>query len=491
MKLFVAILVVTAAGCFVRPNDSYTCSGNQDCPPGIDCLDHVCGGGGPGAGSSGALSGSSEGASRASSHGSQSSSRAGTSSRAGGSSSSSGSTSTMEYPALIPCQPLPGCADGGCAFATDLAANDHAACVVLQDGTVQCWGENSAGDLGRGDDVSGDQATPDFMIDADGGRLHGASQVVRGPNFSCVIFDDGSMGCAGQDALNAWGPLKADAGRNSFQDFAYVRQLDTHDVITASGANVFMCIASTSATTCHGAEDEGALGMSLPAPVADLGSAPASFEGHWTLALLPDGSVVAWGGDNYGQFGKTVPSQNGSIFSATPVTIELPASAMSIAAGDDYGCAVLRDGRVMCWGTEGSRLGSDDGEVFGENGFQRGPAFVKNADGTDFGGAESVSARYEHTCAIRHDDGSLWCWGSNDYGQLGVHAPLFGSTSPVRNGDMGSWRKVVVIPYTTCALNTCGQVYCWGRNMNRILGNGFNDGEDGTDVPVRLRLMDP
>ena len=85
---------------------------------------------------------------------------------------------------------------------------------------------------------------------------------------------------------------------------------------------------------------------------------------------------------------------------------------------------------------------------------------------TDVG---TISAGGNHTCAIVAD-GSLWCWGRNDKGQLGL-GDTTDRPSPTRVGSATNWRSVSSgSNSTTCAVNTLNEVYCWGYNFSGQVG---------------------
>lgn len=83
--------------------------------------------------------------------------------------------------------------------------------------------------------------------------------------------------------------------------------------------------------------------------------------------------------------------------------------------------------------------------------------------------AGTISAGGNHTCAIV-SDGSLWCWGRNDKGQLGL-GDTVDRSSPTRIGSATNWRSVSAgNNSTTCAVNTLNEVFCWGYNFNGQVG---------------------
>jgi alpha-tubulin suppressor-like RCC1 family protein len=83
--------------------------------------------------------------------------------------------------------------------------------------------------------------------------------------------------------------------------------------------------------------------------------------------------------------------------------------------------------------------------------------------------AGALSAGGNHTCAVL-TDGSLWCWGANAEGQLGIGTTT-PSTSPARVGAATNWRSVSAgTNASTCAVNTLNEVWCWGFNVSGQTG---------------------
>jgi len=68
-------------------------------------------------------------------------------------------------------------------------------------------------------------------------------------------------------------------------------------------------------------------------------------------------------------------------------------------------------------------------------------------------------------------DGSLWCWGSNGFGQLG-DGTNEARDIPTRIGSALNWAAIAAGKYHTCAIETDGSLWCWGSNYSGQLGNG-------------------
>ena len=91
-----------------------------------------------------------------------------------------------------------------------------------------------------------------------------------------------------------------------------------------------------------------------------------------------------------------------------PCLVTLPAAASAVAAGAAHSCAIVADGTVWCWGA------NDDGQL-GDGDTASTPTPTPVAGLTE---ARQLGAGAAHTCALRAD-GGVWCWGGDFAGQLG------------------------------------------------------------------------
>lgn len=146
-------------------------------------------------------------------------------------------------------------------------------------------------------------------------------------------------------------------------------------------------------------------------------------------------------------------------------------SFLSISAGGNFGCGVTMDRELYCWGSnELGQLGNGK-KAAGEI---PGPATVKSERFT------AVSAGAAHACALNLV-GTAYCWGDDSQGQLGDHREL-NSTTPIPVADTTLSFKAISAGFAhTCAITQTGQAYCWGDGSNGQVGTG--QGQD-SDVPV-------
>src|SRR5437870_1241152 len=195
--------------------------------------------------------------------------------------------------------------------------------------------------------------------------------------------------------------------------------------------------------------------------------------GYHSCALLGDGTVRCWGRNVDGQLGDgTVANPaTGPPGSSTPVQVSGITGAAAVIAGGYHTCALLADGTAWCWGR------SDDGQLGnGARASASTPVPVTNLTGVT-----AMTAGFYHTCALL-PNGPVWCWGRNDEGQLGDGTTL-GRPAPVQVAGITGALAVSGGYHHTCALLSDGTVLCWGRNLEGQLGDGTTT---SSSTPVRV-----
>ncbi len=210
-----------------------------------------------------------------------------------------------------------------------------------------------------------------------------------------------------------------------------------------------------------------------------------------SLAIRDDGTLWAWGDNRFGQLGL---GHTNEVYE--PLQVGTNAHWESVAAGLQHTVAIMTDGTLWAWGK--NRFGQ-----LGNGTTNR--TFAPMQIGTDANWqAVSVSTgdpqrtdpyytdqRFSHTTALRND-GTLWAWGNNQAGQLGIgtqaDTPPYGVTEPTQVGTDSDWRAVSAGGFHNLALRTNGTLWGWGVNDygqlaigQEILGN-----QGGTNGPVQI-----
>jgi alpha-tubulin suppressor-like RCC1 family protein len=154
-----------------------------------------------------------------------------------------------------------------------------------------------------------------------------------------------------------------------------------------------------------------------------------------------------------------------------PGLVNALTNVVDVSVGINHGCALDDAGSLYCWGqnTHG-QLGIGGGGNATE---------PQSLDST----WERVRAGTNHVCAI-DTGGELYCWGSNNGGRLGV-GDEEERDSPTRVD--GSWTEVAAGANSTCAIDDEGRVHCWGSNDDGKLGTGVDDTElEGSLTPLPI-----
>ena len=185
-----------------------------------------------------------------------------------------------------------------------------------------------------------------------------------------------------------------------------------------------------------------------------------SLGGSHSCALLDDGKVMCWGKNKYGQLGDGSATDRSS-----PVEVSGLTNAQSIALGGGHSCALLTDGKVMCWGFNNhGQLG--DGTT---------SARIFPVEVSGITTATSIAVGSEHSCAVL-TDGKVLCWGSNSEDQVrGSQESRYGSadpdsTTPIEVSGIPTAVSISSGHSHSCALLTDGKVNCWGSNDYDQLG---------------------
>ena len=202
-----------------------------------------------------------------------------------------------------------------------------------------------------------------------------------------------------------------------------------------------------------------------PTQLSGLSGVVAVADGRHSLILKSNGTVLARGWNDYGQLG------NGTITTGTPVETPVQVSGLSdvvaVAVGETHSIALKSDGTVWTWGR------NNYGQLGVAGGDQSTPVQVLGAGGVGFlTGVVAIAAGQRHSLALKND-GTVWAWGSNGYGQLGVSGG--NSVTPVQVTAPSGMSGMVAIAagnWHSVALSSDGTVWAWGYNYDGQLGMG-------------------
>lgn len=175
---------------------------------------------------------------------------------------------------------------------------------------------------------------------------------------------------------------------------------------------------------------------------------------HHSMVLTCDGEVYSWGQNNCGQIGSGSTTNQ-----PTPrkVTASIGSRrCISIACGQTSSMCAMDNGEVYGWGYNGNgQLG------LGNNVNQSNPSRVANLQGVVI---HKIVCGYAHTMALS-DDGVLYAWGANSYGQLGTGSKA-NQVTPVRiASEIGRIVEIAASHYNhiSAAMSQTSKVFMWGQ----------------------------
>jgi alpha-tubulin suppressor-like RCC1 family protein len=345
------------------------------------------------------------------------------------------------------------CGGHGCAVKS-LTLGSAAACALLEDATVACYGGGIVGTLGRGERPEVDPVPTRVP------GLTGASAVFAGGYTVCAVHESSALSCWGPDqAENPYSTRVGNTVPTRVEGLSGVTQVApalSHTCALVGSGEVF----------CWGSNYFGELGDGTlenrrePVKVTGVRGARAIATGmELSCALLESGAVLCWGMNDKGQLGRGDADALVHPEPAEVTALTGAASAIAASANAESVCALGEGGAVSCWGEP---LG---GEAVA-------------------GGATALSVGWKHACALV-EGGAISCWGQNDRGQLGA-GHTSASTSSVEVVGVSGAGALVAGGHSSCVVFDGGAFACWGDNKRGQLGDGTTDTTRPTPVTLRF-----
>ena len=410
-----------------------------------------------------------------------------------------GDTTTVNRPTATTVSSLTG--------VVALTSGNVHSCALLSTSEIKCWGRNESGQLGNQSVIR--SSTPVTVIELVPVSI--ISSISAGELHTCARTTGNKGMCWGR---NSWGQL----GDGNQIDFQFVPVLVSGlSTITSIEPGTFHTCAllSTGTVMCWGYNQDGELGDGsvtnklAPVAVSGLSGITAIAAGAFhTCAITSTRAVKCWGEGSGRQMGNgTLTSVN-----AIPVSVSNITDATHIAAGNSHTCVVTSTGSVMCWGDNGFYQSGGDSSVYNEvpvtipglsdvtitavtagtshscalttSGIVR--CWGKNDWGqlgngttTDqiipvtvsgINNAVAIGAGGTHTCAII-SGGTVKCWGENGYGQIG-NGTTTEQLIPVNVNGVTGAAAITAGQSHTCVRQVSGEAMCWGFNRDGALGDG-------------------
>jgi hypothetical protein len=291
------------------------------------------------------------------------------------------------------------------AAPVQVAASSYDGAAVLAGGALAMWGDNSAGQLGNG--TLTQQNSPVVVP-----GLTGITQVALGGG--------------------------------------YVLALDSAGTVWSWGSNNFGQLGNGTTTSIPGSNP-------TPVPVPGLsGITQVSASGAHSLALRADGTVFAWGDNQYGELG------DGSLTSISrPERVPGLTGITKVIGGQADSFAITAGGTLLAWGNNSyGALGNGT-----RTGMSATPAPVPG-----LAGVTAVSSNLDATLAVASPSGTMYSWGDNRYGLTGD-----GTNSPHFSPEPTSLTGVAAVSagqLVSGAVLSSGKLMTWGDDAGGSLGTG-------------------
>ena len=374
---------------------------------------------------------------------------------------------------------------------TAIAAANSTTFAVKSNGTLWAWGSNLYGALGIGqEDVDVSEALSPVQVlgvDWESVFTRGGHALALKSDGTLWVWgrnDEGQIGDGTTDYTTS--PVAIDADGDTFADT---------DWTAAAGGNWYsVALKSDGTLWAWGSNANGQLGIgtsdTLPHPTpikleVDLVGDPQPDHdwtkialGHsHTVALRSDGTLWTWGFNNEGQLGDGTTTT-----SLVPLSVDADGDTFAdndwtdVAASDgSHTIALKSDGTLWAWGN------NSDGQL--GDGFTISSSYPLEITDIGFGWVSGIAGE-NHTAGIK-DDGTLWTWGNNSHGQLGV-GDTSPRTLPVQVTTDTDWVSVVPRDTHTVALKSNGTLWAWGGNAYGQVGDGSKDNNRLAPEVVRI-----
>ncbi|GEM_PF-963789 len=371
-----------------------------------------------------------------------------------------GATGSPTTPSQVALPPVSRLRGGGRARGFDYTS---VMCAETASGWF-CWGGSTTGSLGQGNTSSAPTPVP--------ASAFGSGIVDLAPHgeVSCAVHADGTVSCAGledkarlstpfETSMDRTTPVVVDgvAGAVGAHCGEHVCCADLGDRYRCWGLPVSAAYGDGLARNGH--EPDPAHGLDAVTEVHPVAEGGCAIDG---------GEVVCWGDGDQGRLGV-----GGGLDAFYPVTVPLPGTAVEVAAYDDRACARLMDGSIHCWGNGAP----GDGTTADAN-------TPRTVLATAMGTASQVVVGCSQSCAL-DAGGTAWCWGTADACTSGATVCADGDCATPEAVPGHSFERLAMGYDHVCGLKTDETVWCWGSNFFGELG----DGTAGTDSPTPVQMV--
>lgn len=389
------------------------------------------------------------------------------------------------------------------------SAGPNSSAVIDADNILHVWGSNYHGQLGNGTHES--SRTPVQLLD-------NVSDIRMGQTHAAAIKTDRSLWAWGNNSCGQLGNSTLEASLTPIKIMDNVTDVSLGEYVTAAvtaDGSLWMWGDNSHGLMGNGKgnvkEEYGDFLQTEPLKIMDEVSAVSIGQG-FVAVIKQDASLWMWGDNSCGQLGIGMESDKNSSWSglwqAEPVKVM--DHVVAVSTGRSHTAAITSDGALWMWGL------NNDGQIGNGKAYvpeksdshtwlqhhnrseEDWDKFCESKPVKILDNVVSVSAGTNHTIAVT-SDGSLWAWGKNQLGQLGIGT----SAADKKEDETCRTTPVKVMDSVACAsagngftiaVKTDASVWTWGRNTNGQLGDDtWQNSPDPTCLPnlaARLTVSD-
>jgi alpha-tubulin suppressor-like RCC1 family protein len=354
---------------------------------------------------------------------------------------------------------------------------------ITVDGQLFGWGSNNSGQIRPQNEVS-TLSTPSTLTLGSLPAFYKSVAAVNDTSF--VIREDGVLFTLGSNNFNLLGDPSVPLGSNTKTSFS-ARRLSGSWTQVSAGFSHVLAINSNNELYVWGHNSAGQLGLgdtnnrSFPTQVGiDSWSQIAAGRNH-SMAIRSDGMLFTWGSDTSAQLGQSVPDIGEARSSPIQISTE---SWTQIAASLNTSFAIRPDGSLWSWGASFDGILGKTVSIF------LSPTQIDSSSWTNVFASGAGGGVGGHAFAIKNDN-TLYAWGFNGSGQLGVRDTITRS-SPTLVGQLRTefalrkysedkWNKVSTTVSNGSAISESGDLYIWGQTNDF----GFTSGTRSSPTLVQ------
>ena len=359
---------------------------------------------------------------------------------------------------------------------TTVVAGGRHTLALKNDGTLWAWGVNAWGNLGDGTIIA--KSSP-IQVGADSDW---SGIAAGGSSYSIALKSDGTLWAWGINNESQLGTSTSETCINepytlSCSTTPIQVGTDTNWLAIAASGHHTVALKKDGTIWAWGINSYGQLGDGTSGNISnktspiqvgtDTNWLAIAVGGNHTVALKKDGTMWAWGRNNYGQLGD---GTSGNI-KTSPIQIGTETNWSDIATGEYHTVALKKDETMWAWGR------NNFGQL-GDSSTNDRSSPVQVGIETDW---KAITAAETHTIAIKND-GTMWSWGIKLHSGL-EGSSIIGEDSPIQVHIDTDWSAISAGSAHNIALKSDGSLWAWGSNGSGQLGDGSTSNRAS---PVRV-----